>query len=63
MSYCGNNICPDKQTNRRMNEHGGQTAGKHNAFADTVRWRTHKVVKFYHVKDYRQQFVKVINFS
>jgi len=32
-----NKICPDERTNER----GGRTAGKHNAFIDTVGWRRH----------------------
>ena len=38
MRYRGNNICPDE----RMDEHGGRTVRKHNAFAHTVGWPTHK---------------------
>jgi len=46
MRYHGNNICP--------NERGGWTAGKHDAFADTVWWQLRK--KYVFVNAYYKLF-------
>jgi len=37
----GNKIWPYERTDQQTNEHGGQTAWKHNVFADTDGWQMH----------------------
>jgi len=38
MRYCGDKICPDEQTDKQMDKHGGWTAWKHNDVADSIEW-------------------------